>query len=204
MAAQHSQSLESWFAHIPGLIVVAPSNPYDAKGLLAAAICDDNPVIFLEHKALYSTLPMPVPEQYYTIPLGKAAVRREGSDVTVVATQQMVLRALAAAASLEREGISVEVIDPRTIRPLDEETILNSIRKTNRLVVVHEAWKTCGFGAEISALAMEKAFDWLDAPVERVHALDVPMPYNDKLEDEVIPSQKRIVDAIYRVMTGVR
>lgn len=204
MAAQHSQSLETWFAHIPGLIVVAPSNAYDAKGLLSAAIRSDNPVIFLEHKMLYLAPPVPVPEEDYEIPLGKADVKRQGTDVTLVAYQQMVPRALATAAQLQREGISVEVIDLRCIRPLDEETILASIRKTNRLVIVHEAWKTCGIGAELSALAMEKAFDWLDAPVERVFAMDVPMPYNETLENEVIPTQQRIADAVRRSLAAAR
>lgn len=204
LAAQHSQSLEAWFAHIPGLVVIAPSTPYDAKGLLTAAIRDDNPVIFLEHKMLYLGQTGPVPEEPYAIPIGKAAIRREGSDVTVVATQAMVARALSAALQLEREGISVEVIDPRTIKPLDEETILASVRKTKRLAIVHEACRTGGFGAELSALVMEKAFDWLDAPVARVAALDVPMPFNDRLESAVIPSQERIVEALRGLMAGAR
>ena len=204
LAAQHSQSLEAWFAHIPGLVVIAPSTPYDAKGLLTAAIRDDNPVIFLEHKMLYLGQTGPVPEEPYAIPIGKAAIRREGSDVTIVATQAMVARALSAAVQLEREGISVEVIDPRTIKPLDEETILGSVRKTKRLAIVHEACRTGGFGAELSALVMEKAFDWLDAPVARVAALDVPMPFNDRLESAVIPSQERIVDAVRALMAGAR
>ena len=196
MAAQHSQSLEAWFTHVPGLVVLAPSNPYDAKGLLAAAIRDDNPVIFLEHKMLYMGQPEPVPEEPYTIPIGKADIKREGSDVTLVATQMMVPRSLAAATQLEREGISVEVVDPRTLRPLDEETILKSLAKTHRLVIAHEAWRTGGFGAEIAALAVEKGFDDLDAPITRVAGLDVPMPYNDNLEREVIPSQERIEQAV--------
>jgi len=196
MAAQHSQSLEAWFAHIPGLVVIAPSTPYDAKGLLTAAIRDDNPVIFLEHKMLYLGQTAPVPEENYAIPIGKADIKREGSDVTIVATQVMVQRALSAAKVLERDGISVEVIDPRTIRPLDEETILASVRKTNRLIIVHEACQTGGFGAEVSAMVMEKAFDWLDAPVMRVAARDVPMPFNDKLETAVIPSQESIIQAV--------
>src|SRR6266446_3808359 len=158
LAAQHSQSLEAWFAHVPGLVVVAPATPYDAKGLLIAAIRDDNPVIFLEHKMLYLGERGPVPEESYAIPLGKAAIRREGKDVSVVATQAMVAKALSAASLLDREGVSVEVIDPRTIRPLDEETILASVRKTHRLLIVHEACKTGGFGAEVSARVMEKAF----------------------------------------------
>ncbi len=197
LAAQHSQSLEAWFTHVPGLVVVAPSTPYDAKGLLTAAIRDDNPVVFLEHKLLYFGDAEPVPEEPYAIPLGKADIKREGTDVTIIATQAMVARALSAAQQLENEGISVEVIDPRTLRPLDEETILESVRKTNRLVIVHEAWTKGGFGSEVSAMVMEKAFDWLDAPVTRVGAPDVPMPFNDRLELAVIPSVERIVAAVH-------
>ncbi|MDP6351346.1 MAG: dehydrogenase E1 component subunit alpha/beta [Alphaproteobacteria bacterium] len=196
LAAQHSQSLEAWFTHVPGLVVVAPSTPYDAKGLLIAAIRDDNPVIFLEQKLLYLGQPGPVPEELYAIPLGKADVKREGDDVTVVATSGMVPRALAAAVQLERDGISVEVVDPRTLRPLDEETILESVRKTSRLLVVHEAWRRGGFGAEVAAVVAEKAFDYLDAPIARLGAPDSPMPYNDELERIVIPSQERITEAI--------
>lgn len=196
MAAQHSQSLEAWFTHVPGLVVLAPSTPYDAKGLLTAAIRDDNPVIFLEHKMLYMGQPEPVPEEPYAIPIGKADIKREGTDVTLVATQMMVSRSLAAATQLEREGISVEVVDPRTLRPLDEETILKSLAKTHRLVIAHEACRIGGFGAEIAALAAEKGFDDLDAPIVRVAGLDVPMPYNDGLEREVIPSQERIEKAV--------
>ena len=181
---------------MPGLVVVAPSSPYDAKGLLTAAIRDSNPVIFLEAKLQYLEPPGPVPEEPYAIPLGKAAVKREGTDVTVVATMAMVPRALAAAESLARQGHSVEVIDPRTLKPLDEDTLLASVRKTRRLVIAHEACLTGGFGAEVAALAAEKAFDWLDAPVARVAALDTPMPYNEALERQVIPSQQRIADTI--------
>jgi 2-oxoisovalerate dehydrogenase E1 component len=200
LAAQHSQSLEAWFTHIPGLVVVGPSTPYDAKGLLVAAIRDDNPVIFLETKLLYLGSPGPVPEELYAIPLGKADVKREGTDATVIATMSMVPRALSAAEVLAREGIEVEVIDPRTLRPLDEETILASVRKTNRALVVHEAWQKGGFGAEVSAMIMERAFDWLDAPVMRLGAPASPMPYNDKLEREVIPSQERIVASLRELL----
>jgi len=195
LAAQHSQSLEAWFVHIPGLVVVAPSTPYDAKGLLAAAIREDNPVIFLEHKMLYP-LKGPVPAEPYAIPLGRADVKHAGTDVTVVATQMMVHRALGAAADLEKEGISVEVIDPRTLVPLDEATILDSVRKTGRLVIAHEAVKRGGFGAEIAALVTEHALDYLDAPILRVAARNVPMPYNDRLELATIPSREDIVAAI--------
>lgn len=199
LAAQHSQSLEAWFAHMPGLIVVAPSNPFDAKGLLISAIREDNPVIFLEHKQLYFGDPGPVPEAPYTIPIGKAEVKRSGSDVTVVATSGMVRQALRAAVLLEREGISVEVIDPRTISPLDEESITASVRKTNRAVVVHEAWKRGGFGAEVAAVIQERAFDYLDAPIARVAAPDVPMPYNADLEAAVIPNSEKIAEAVRSV-----
>ena len=196
LAAQHSQSLEAWFTHVPGLVVVAPSTPYDAKGLLVSAIRDDNPVVFCEAKLSYVTGKGPVPEALYAIPLGKADVKREGGDVTVIATMAMVPRALAAAETLSREGVSVEVIDPRTLRPLDEDTILSSVRKTSRALVVHEAWTTGGFGAEVSALIADKAFMDLDAPVRRLGALDVPMPYNDALERATIPSAERITEAI--------
>ena len=195
LAAQHSQSLEAWFVHVPGLVVVAPSTPYDAKGLLASAIRDDNPLIFLEHKMLYPTKGE-VPEGEYLIPLGKADVKRRGTDVTVVATQMMVQRALGAAQDLEGDGISLEVIDPRTLVPLDEEAILESVGKTHRLVIVHEAVKRGGFGAEVAALVTERAFDELDAPIVRLGARNVPMPYNDKLEQATIPSRDDIAAAV--------
>lgn len=200
LAAQHSQSLEAWFAHIPGLIVIAPSNPFDAKGLLVTAIREDNPVVFLEHKMLYLGKAAPVPENLYAIPLGKAAISRTGKDVTIVATQVMVQVALSAARQLEKEGIDAEVVDPRTLFPLDEKTIIKSVEKTNRLVVVHEAWRRGGFGAEVTAMVVEKAFDYLDAPIERVGAPDVPMPFNDSLERWVIPSQSRIIEAVKRII----
>ena len=196
LAAQHSQSLEAWFAHIPGLVVVAPSTPYDAKGLLVSSIRDDNPVVFCEAKLSYVTGKGPVPEELYAIPLGKADVKREGDDVTVIATMAMVPRALAAAEIVAREGVSVEVVDPRTLRPLDEDTILDSVRKTSRALVVHEAWTTGGFGAEVAALIADKAFLDLDAPVRRLGAPDVPMPYNDALERATIPSVEKITAAI--------
>jgi 2-oxoisovalerate dehydrogenase E1 component len=200
LAAQHSQSLEAWFCHVPGLVVMAPSTPYDAKGLLTAAIRDDNPVVFLEHKLLYVQSKGPVPAAPYAIPIGKADIKRAGSDVTVVATMAMVAPALAAARELARECIEVEVIDPRTLRPLDTETILESVRKTHRLVVVHEGWTKWGFGAEVAAMVMEEAFDWLDAPVARIGMRDVPMPYNDTLERAVIPSQAEIAAACRAVL----
>jgi len=195
LAAQHSQSLEAWFVHVPGLVVLAPSTPYDAKGLLAAAIREDNPVIFLEHKMLYPTKGE-VPAGEYVIPIGRADVKRAGTDVTVVDTQAMVGKALAAALELEKDGISVEVIDPRTLVPLDEEAILASVRKTGRLVVAHEAVKRGGWGGELAALVMEHAFDDLDAPAVRVGARAVTMPYNDNLEKAVIPSREDLLAAI--------
>ncbi len=201
MAAQHSQSLEAWFTHVPGLVVVGPSTPYDAKGLLIAAIRDNNPVIFLETKLLYVEGGTgPVPEQNYAIPLGKADVKRAGSDATVLATMAMVPRALSAARTLAGEGIDVEVIDPRTLKPLDEAAIIASVQKTNRLLIVHEAWTTGGFGAEVAAMVVDKAFDWLDAPIKRLGALDTPMPYNDELERATIPSSDRIADAVRDLM----
>jgi 2-oxoisovalerate dehydrogenase E1 component len=202
LGAQHSQSLEAWFCHVPGLVVMAPSTPYDAKGLLTAAIRDDNPVVFLEHKLLYVQSKGPVPVEPYAIPIGKADVKRAGEHVTVIATMAMVAPALAAAREMAREGIGVEVIDPRTLRPLDTETILASVRKTNRCVVVHEGWRRWGFGAEVAAMITEEAFDHLDAPVARVGMRDVPMPYNDTLERAVIPAQADIVAAIEGCSTG--
>ena len=196
LAAQHSQSLEAWFAHIPGLVVLAPSNPYDAKGLMAAAIRDDNPVVFLEHKLLYLGPSALVPEAAYAIPIGRAATVRPGRDATIVATMAMVERALAAADTLARSGIEAEVIDPRTLRPLDMDTICASVRRTGRCVVVHEANRTGGLGAEIAASIMEAAFDWLDAPVMRVAMPDVPMPYNDRLERALMPSAAAIAAAV--------
>lgn len=196
VGAQHSQCIESWFTHIPGLVVIAPSTPYDAKGLLAAAIRDDNPVIFLEHKLLYVAPPAPVPEERYLLPIGKGVIRREGHHVTVVATMAMVARALSAAGQLAREGIEVEVIDPRTLAPLDEELIFASVRKTNRLLIVHEAWSYGGFAAEVTARVVDQVFDWLDAPVARLTGMDTPMPYNGTLEREVMPSVAKIVAKI--------
>jgi 2-oxoisovalerate dehydrogenase E1 component len=197
LAAQHSQSMESWFTNTPGLKVVAPASPYDAKGLLISAIRDDNPVIFLEPKSLLF-MDEPVPEEPYAIELGKAAVKREGSDVTVVATMGTVVQALRAANRLEREGISVEVIDPRTLFPLDTETILASVAKTNVVVVAHEAVGFSGFGAEIAALIADQGFDHLDAPITRVTAPHHPMPFQKDLEAATIPDADRIVEAIRR------
>jgi pyruvate/2-oxoglutarate/acetoin dehydrogenase E1 component len=189
---QHSQSLEAWYAHIPGLIVVMPSTPHDAKGLLKSSIRDDNPVVFIEHKGLYGSKG-PVPEEEYLVPLGKAEVKREGKDVTVVAISRSVLHALEAAEILKKTGIDIEVIDPRTIKPIDEETILHSVEKTGRLMIVHEACKTGGIGAEIAAIVAEKGIDFLDAPIRRVAALDTPIPFGLRLESFVLPNVEDIV-----------
>ncbi|CAM5440624.1 pyruvate dehydrogenase [Bacillus safensis FO-36b] [Bacillus safensis subsp. safensis] len=194
-AAQHSQSLEAWMAHIPGLKVVQPSTAYDAKGLLKAAMDDDNPVIFYEHKLLYKTIGE-VPEEQYSIPLGKADVKRSGKDVTIVATAIMVQKALEAAKELEAEGIDVEIIDPRTLVPLDEETIIESVKKTGKCIVVHEAVKRGGYGGEIASMIAEsEAFDYLDAPIKRLGGLAVPIPYNPTLEKAVIPQVPDIIEA---------
>jgi len=198
-AAQHSQSLEMWYVHIPGLIVIQPSTPYDAKGLLKSAIRDDNPVIFIEHKLLYNTTG-PVPEEEYLIPIGVADVKRPGDDVTIVATSRMVLFALDAAEELARRGIEAEVIDPRTLKPLDLDTIVRSVKKTGRLVVVNEGHLTGGFTAEVAARVQREAFDWLDAPIMQVATEDVPLPYNGRLELEAIPSERDIVNAALEVV----
>src|SRR5919205_114623 len=193
-AAQHSQSLEAWFCHIPGLKVVTPSTPADAKGLLKSAIRDDNPVIFLEHKVLYFARG-PVPEGEYTIPLGLADVKRVGRDVTVVAVHTMVGKALKAAEQLAEEGIELEVIDPRTLVPLDEQTIVHSVKKTGRLIVSHEAYTRGGYGAEIVSRVVDAAFDYLDAPPLRVCARDVPVPYSAVLETAALPQVEDLVAA---------
>jgi pyruvate/2-oxoglutarate/acetoin dehydrogenase E1 component len=198
-AAQHAQSLEAWFMHVPGLKIVQPSTPYDAKGLLKTAIRDDNPVMFLEHKLLYP-VQGPVPEEEYLIPFGVADIKRAGTDVTVGATSRMVHRALAAAETLADEGIAAEVIDPRTLSPLDEDTILQSVRKTQRLVIAYEAYERGGVGAEIAALVANKALDYLDAPIERVASLNTPMPFSPKLENYVVPTEARIMAGIKRVL----
>src|SRR5579875_479323 len=198
-AAQHSQSLEAWFCHIPGLKVVTPSTPADAKGLLKSAIRDDNPVIFLEHKALYTTKG-PVPPGEYTVPLGVADCKREGRDVTCVGIHTMVHKALAAAEILAREGIELEVIDPRTLVPLDLDTIVASVRKTGRLIVTHEAVERAGFGAEIIAQVTSAAFDALDAPPVRVCGKNVPVPYSAPLEAAALPQVDDIVAAARKLV----
>jgi pyruvate dehydrogenase E1 component beta subunit len=194
VGAQHSQALENWMANVPGLKVVMPSNPADAKGLLKAAIRDDDPVCFIENEINYGDIGE-VPDEEYIIPLGKADVKRSGKDVTIVAHSRMVGFALQAAEELTKQGIDAEVIDPRTIRPLDENTILASVAKTNRAVVVEEGWRYCGIGAEISARIMERGFDDLDAPVARVTGKDVPMAYAANLEALTLPSVAEIVEA---------
>lgn len=197
-AAQHSQCLEAWFMHIPGIKVVIPSTPYDAKGLLISSIREDNPVVFLEHKLLYG-VEGEVPDESYVIELGKADVKREGSDVTIVATSQMVHSALAAAEKLEADGISAEVVDPRCLQPLDKDTILESVKKTNALVVAHEAVKTAGAGAEIAAMVAEEALDYLDAPIKRVGAPFCPVPFSPPLEQAYIPNEDDIVAAVKEI-----
>lgn len=199
-AAQHSQSLEAWLTHIPGLKVIQPATAYDAKGLLRAAIYDHNPVIFYEHKLLYETTSW-VPNHPYTIPLGKAAVRRKGKDVTVVATAIMVHRAIEAAEVLAKEGIDVEIIDPRTLVPLDELTIIQSVHKTGRFLVVHEAVKRGGYGAEIASIVAEKAFSSLRAPIQRLGGHFVPIPNNPKLEKAAIPQTEDIVQNVRTLCT---
>lgn len=194
-AAQHSQSLEAWFTHIPGLKVVMPGAPADAKGLMEAAVRDDNPVIYIEHKQLLN-MSGEVPEGEYTVPLGKADIKRAGSDVTIVAWSWMLQRALAAAATLAKEGINAEVLDPRTLVPLDKETILKSVEKTGKLVIVHEAVRTSGFGAEIAATVADEGFDLLDAPIKRVTAPDTPIPFAPVLEQAYLPSEEKIVAAV--------
>lgn len=194
-ALHHSQCFEAWFAHIPGLKVILPSTPADAKGLLKAAVRDDDPVVFFEHKLLYRSLTGPVPEGDYVIPIGKADVKREGDDISIIATAAMVQVALKAADELEKKGVSAEVVDPRTILPLDEETILESVRKTGKVIIVHEAPTTGGFGGEIAAIIADKAFDYLDGPVKRVGALFCPVPFDAGMEKFYLPSVERILDA---------
>jgi len=202
-AAQHSQSLEAWFTHVPGLKVVAPSTPRDAKGLLKSAIRDDNPVIFIEHKLLYK-IKGPVPDGEYLIPLGVGEVKRAGKDVTLIATSHMVTRALAAAAELAKGGIEAEVVDPRTLTPLDMECIETSVRKTGRVMIAHEAVKQTGFGAEIAArIAEGPAFDYLDAPIVRLGGSFTPIPYSPRLEQAAVPQVTDIVKAARRLCGAV-
>lgn len=199
LGAQHSQVVDSMLANVPGLKVVSVSTPYDAKGLLKSSIRDPNPVIFIESEMMYADMG-PVPEETYTIPLGVGDIKREGTDVTLVGWNKSVHVALAAAAELQKVGVSAEVIDPRTIRPLDEDMIFESVKKTNRLVVVQEGWPYAGVAAEIVTRVQERCFDDLDAPVLRVTNRDVPMPYNEALEHEVLPSPERVIEAARRVL----
>ena len=198
-AAQHSQSFHAIFMHTPGLLVAVPSTPYDAKGLMMEAIQNDNPVVFVEHKKLYIEKG-PVPEEAYRIPFGQADIKREGKDVTVVATHALVQRSLNAADEVAKEGIDVEVIDPRTLVPLDKDTILNSIKKTGRLVVADEGHRSCGAAAEIAAIVAEEAIYYLKAPVKRVTSPDTPVPFSPPLEQAFIPDEKYLVPAIRSLM----
>jgi len=199
IASHHSQSLEAWFMHVPGLYVAVPSTPYDAKGLLKTAIRGNNPVFFCEHKLLYP-VEDEVPEEEYTIPFGVADIKREGADVTIVATLYMVHKALNAAKQLEKEGIDAEVVDPRTLTPLDKQAIIRSVKKTGRLVIVSEDCKTAGVSAEIAAMVAEEAVDYLDAPIKRVAEPDTPIPFSPPLEQYVIPDEKAIMKAVKKVV----
>src|SRR5215813_6340421 len=199
VSSQHSQALESWYAYFPGLKVVMPSTPADAKGLLKSSIRDDDPVIFIEQERMYGNKGEVPDDPDFTIPLGVADIKREGSDATIVARSLMVPVALKAAEELEKQGVSCEVIDPRTIRPLDIDTIIKSVKKTNRVVIAEESHPFCGVAAEITAEINERAFDYLDAPVRRVSGADVPMPYAKNLEDLAIPTVKQIVTAVREV-----
>ena len=199
LAAQHSQVVESLYAYVPGLKVVIPSTPYDAKGLLKSAIRDDNPIVFIEGEVLYGRKG-PVPDEEYMIPLGQGDMKREGTDLTIVAWSKMVSVAQDAATELAKQGIEVEIIDPRTIRPLDEELILRSVKKTNRCLIVEEGWPFAGAGAEIAYRVTNKAFDYLDAPVLRITGEDVPMPYAKNLEHLVLPNVEKVVTAVKNVL----
>lgn len=199
LAATHSQSLEGWYAQVPGLKVAVPSNPYDARGMLTAALQEENPIIFVEHSLLYSTKGE-VPDEPYTVPLGVADVKREGTDVTIISYSRMVLVALTAAEELAKDGIQAEVVDLRSLRPLDMDTVLESVMKTNRAVVVEEGWKTGGFGAEIVSSIMTDAFDYLDAPVQRVAGEEIPMPYNRAMEQAAIPSPEKVIQAVRSII----
>jgi pyruvate dehydrogenase E1 component beta subunit len=197
--AQHAQQVEAWFVHVPGLKVVFASTPEDVRGLLWSSIYDDNPVVFFEHRTLYA-IKGEVPEELEPIPLGKARIHREGEDVTVVATGRLVHEALEAAEQAESEGISVEVVDPRSLLPLDEETIVASVRKTTRCVTAHEAVTRGGFGAELAAVIQHGAFDWLDAPIERVGAKFAPLPFAPVMEQHVVPHAEDVLEAIRRTV----
>ena len=198
-AAQHSQSFHAIFMHIPGLLVVAPSTPYDAKGLMVEAIQNDNPVVFVEHKKLYIEKG-PVPEEMYSIPFGQAEIKRPGKDITIVATHALVRRSLNAAEQVAPEGIDVEVVDPRTLVPLDKTTIIDSVKKTGRLLVADEGHRTCGAAAEIAAMVAEEAIYYLKAPIKRVTSPDTPVPFSPPLEQAFIPDEKKLIPAIKSLM----
>jgi len=193
-AAQHSQSLQAWYSHIPGLKVVVPATPYDAKGLMKSAIRDDNPVVILEDKMMYKTVKGPVPAEEYTVPIGVADVKREGTDITLVATSSMVYIALEAANLLDEIGISAEVIDPRTLVPLDRQTIVESAKKTSRAIVIDEGYEQYGVTAELASIIADEAFYYLDAPVKRMGAMNVPIPFSPVLEDLTIPNARRVFE----------
>jgi len=199
-AAQHSQSLEAWFCHVPGLKVVIPSTPYDAKGLLKAAIRDDNPVVFIEQKLLYRKKGE-VPDEEYIIELGKADIKREGRDLTIITYGRMVPTCLKVADDLAKEGIEIEVVDPRTLLPLDKDTLIRSAKKTGKVLIVHEAVQTGGFGGEIAAvIADSEAFFYLDAPIKRLGGLDIPIPYCPELERNAVPTEEKIREAVYALV----
>src|SRR5690625_1498456 len=199
LAATHSQAFESWYANTPGLKVIVPSNPYDAKGLLKAAIRDDDPVIFMESEQMYGDKGE-VPEEEYVLPIGKADIKREGEDVTIVSFGKIIKEAYKAAEELEKEDISVEIIDLRTIRPMDHETILNSVKKTNRIVILEEAWPFGSIASEITYQVQSKAFDYLDAPIQRITTADVPAPFSSVLLKEWLPNADDVIKAVKKVM----
>ena len=203
LAAQHSQIFENFYAYTPGLKIVAPSTAYDCKGLLKSSIRDDDPVIFLESEKMYNLqgeIPEQTEEKDYLVPIGEADIKKEGKDVTIVVWSLMYYLVMQVVDTLEKEGISVEVVDPRTLYPLDEDTILSSVKKTNHLVIVQESWPRCSMGEHIATQVMQKAFDYLDAPVEIVSSEDVPMPYSFPLEDVVLPSTHKIINAVKKVL----
>jgi len=198
--AHHCQNLENWFAHVPGLKVVMPSTPFDAKGLLKSAIRDDNPVVFFEHRALYDSLEEVIPDEEYTIPLGEADIKRKGNDVTIITLGAMLQKVLNVAEKLNQEGIETEIVDLRTLRPLDKETIIKSVKKTGRAVIVTEAWKTCGISGEIAALIAEDAFSSLKAPIKRIGSLEMPTPVSPILEKVYLPNENDILIKVKEVL----
>jgi pyruvate dehydrogenase E1 component beta subunit len=199
LGAQHSQAFENWYANCPGLKVVVPSNPYDAKGLLKTAIRDNDPVIFMESEQMYGDKGE-VPEEEYLIPIGKAVVKREGSDVTIVSFGKIIKVAYAAAEELEKDGINVEIIDLRTVRPIDYETIIESVKKTNRLIILEEAWPLANISTEITYMVQKRAFDYLDAPIRRINTADTPLGYAPTLVEAFLPNTKQVIDTVKEVM----